>query len=801
MFVGEAIGKGLDVLSGKIDAGDARLARQIEGIALSITSSALDQYEFSRIPPNDIEAAILAVSDTILMVPINGELLRESGYSAIGLAEYYRKKARDILKSAALGDAEYAYVRILESVSYQIVSVLQVSPEAHGLALADLSAQLQSVQQKLNNPRRLYSQLQHAALDEYLLTYRLSAGKPLARDRRSTSGGNVRLVPTAVAYVHQQIAGADDPGGLEELLKRQRRVLVEADPGYGKTVLLRQTFLRSLARHGGSTESWIPIYIDFHQLQEFPGLDTSVSRMNKWLPKGPEGWVDRLVREGGAMILLDNVDDLLRDATARMKVETDLDGFLSDVVGESAVLMAARRGTFGSEWTQRHGFASFDLVSHATDQVFEQILRWHDAIASECDTVEEKGRVSARGRELQMALCQVSDLMGLSRHPLVCALMCEAFVDSPLSLPRDWIVLVDDVLQRLADWDFQQDDPVTHGVARARDIQRHVAGWAIHNEPPFNASHLADAVRRFVKDWGVDQDPEVVVDRILSRTSLLRRDSRGLAFITDELRDHLAAGDLISSGNVNYLRAEARKLTKPHLVVAAAGRARQERATELVTALLDDAEQNPEVSDALIVIAFCCASVTRALDPEVGNRVRDAVADLVRRGDTARIGDSRVAPLALDMLVRIMHDEGSTTAAVAMAVEIAARIGEPALPVLQAIARDADRDSQDVLWLSWSRFDVRSFARTVLSACKSVPDVVVIDSPEKFAAVADLPQVRSIEVVCQVDASEIRGRGGLTIRAADIGLVASADNLGPDSCIIPLGEEGTDGVGSGSQLS
>ena len=529
VFVGEAIDKGLDVFSGRLDVGETRLVRQIEAIALSITSSALDEREFFRIPPNNIEAAVLAVSDTIRMVPITANLLRASGYSAIGLAEYYRKNARDLLESYALGEAEYAYVRILESISHQIVAVLRASPEAHALALADMTGQLRSVWLRLNNPGGLYSELRHAALEEYLLTYRLDAGKQMARDRRSTSGGTVRSLPTSVAYVGQRIVGLEGVCDLEDLLQRRRRVLVEADPGHGKTALLRQTFLRSLAHQSGSEKSLIPMYIDLRGLNEFPGLDASVPKVNRWLPKGPEGWVDSLVRTGRAMVLLDNVDGLLGDTAVRVKNETDLDGFMSDVVGDSTVLMAARRGTFSSEWTQRNGFATVSLVSHTIDQVFEQIRRWHDAIASECNTLEERERVSARGWELRTALCQLSDLMGLSRNPLVCVLMCEAFLDSSVSLPRDWIALVDDVLHRLAIWDSRPDDPMMNSVARVRIIQRDLAGWAIHNEPPFNTSHLTDAVRQFVtrlgrggglrRSWSTASCPELPCSGAIRRAS------------------------------------------------------------------------------------------------------------------------------------------------------------------------------------------------------------------------------------------------------------------------------------------
>ncbi|QNE16618.1 hypothetical protein F1D05_00260 [Kribbella qitaiheensis] len=260
--VGESIGKGLDLLSSQTDPGQTRLVRQIEAIASSVTAAAINQHEFSRVASNDIEAAILAVAETLSSVTIDGAVIRQSKYSAIGLADHYRKNSTELLARAGLGEAEYAYVRILESVSHQVVSVLRVSPEAHGMALAELTVELDAVRKKLGDPASLYAELQYAALDEYLLTYRLDAGKRLARPRRRTSGGAKRWVPMAVAYVEPRDASMNDLGPFDESLKQQRRILVEADPGQGKSMMLVQTFLRLLAGSGGNDGSLTPIYLD-----------------------------------------------------------------------------------------------------------------------------------------------------------------------------------------------------------------------------------------------------------------------------------------------------------------------------------------------------------------------------------------------------------------------------------------------------------------------------------------------------------------------------------------------------------
>ncbi|WP_409073434.1 NACHT domain-containing protein, partial [Micromonospora chalcea] len=405
------------------------------------------------------------------------------------------------------------------------------------------------------------------------------------------------------------------------------------------------------------------------------------------------------------------------------------------------------------------------------------------------EPAEEQTVIIDRGRELRLALCQVSDLRGLSRSPLICALMCEAFLDSSLSLPQDWITLVQEVLNRLADRDCRPGDALMSGRSAVYGMQQEIAVWAVHNEPPFDLSHLTDAVGRLA----VSQEPTSVVDQILSRGSLLRTHSGGLAFVNDHARDHLAAADLILRGNINYLRAEARQLTRPRLVVAAVGHGRRERATELVMSLLDDAEQYPDVADALTVMAFCGATAAVSLEQTARERAFAAAADLVRRGDPAGILDTRIAPMALDMLVHIIQFGEVEPTTIPMAVEVAARIGESALPVLGTIARHSDGETQEIFWSSWSRFEVQSFARTVLSICTFAPEVIVVDSQEKLSSIADHPHVKTIEVVGSLDASVVRHRRGLTIRVGHADLVAP-DDLGPEGTDVVPGEGVNHGI-------
>jgi hypothetical protein len=794
-FVGEALGKGLEALSDSLTPEVLGLARQIEDISLDIASASSDPSQFPGVASNDLTAAALAVADTISAVPIDLDLVLKSNYSPVTLARHYRVHGHEILVRARLGQSEFVYERVLDSASRQIISVLRHSSEAHATSLAQLATQLQALRKRLDGAGELLNDLKDQDLEEYLFTYRLDAATSLRHERHVTSGGSVHSVALTLSYVPQSFSGLDDIAALMEYLHTQRKVIFEAGPGLGKTMAMRQVFIRALS--GRSAETHIPIYIDFHDQDSFPKLEHVPEATNRWLPPGPPAWVDRIIRDGRGLVLLDNIEDILGTSELLVRNQADFDTFISDVATDAPVLIAIRQGTLSSEWAAQHDFRVIELQPPGAAEALEQISLWHKAIASQCEIESEALRVLSRGQELYDAVCLMSDLLSLSLNPLICSTMCASFLDSSLRLPEDWISLVDDTFARLADRDCRASDPVLCDTARIRDIQETVAGWAVRNDGPFDRQHVSDGLRDLVAGWDLRTDIRNVTERILSRTSLLSLGPAGVSFALDVMRDHLAARDLVARGNINYLVEEARRLSKPRLAVAAAGRAHAGRDLELIARLLDEGAIHPDVGDAMVIVAARCARVARSVDHDLRERLKTSVGAVFERGASPVLKSPTIAPLALEELIQLISDGNASQSTLITAVDLVRSIGITAYPALQLVAPRLDSECQELLWSYWSEFDLVAFAQLVLKHCLSVPSIVLIDHPDKFALLIELPRVHTAEIACEVDAGVVVLQQGLTLHVRSEALISSIEKL-PDESRIVLIDEGGDDVRSNS---
>lgn len=639
-FVGESAGELITALA-RGDRADRRLLRDIEQTADNITTHSLPPHEFSGVPDEDMAGAITAVGLTLDAVPIDGQVIQASGFSAERLYGYWR--AEDPGRTADLGAAAPAYEQMLRELSRQVTAVLRHSDAAQGVAIHALFEMLRQVTAEFDHPRRLATALAELDDREYRLVYRDQAGRRIGWVRFETPpvptlpvSGRIRLPD---AYIEPDARVGDVVLPLRQALAGHRRVLLTGPPGSGKSMALRQLLLDALpAAPVGAVPGWgspVPLYLNLQAERAFPPFDSVPELLNPSMAASPRGWAGQLARSGQAVIMVDGLEPLLCHRLDAAEHLDALDDLINGVDPATLVILAAREGTLDAGWLAGHNFTTICLEPLREDQVLLLAARWYDAVGAEVPDADQRDFVLRRGAEFAAGLTDRLDLVNLLRTPLFAALACEEFLACGHDLETDLIPLVDGVLHRLASRDARSCPEPQPSVDEVRRTHREVAFWAFHNGDPFAREHLAV----FFHDFSQDGGP--TVDDLVNYYSILRPEGERLSFVAAPLRDQLAGAGLASKAYIGILLKEARSMEKAALVAAAVGRLQPDHlADEVVTALLQAADREPprrKERKALIHAAMRGAFAARGLDPHVRAKAVRAAARYVRRRRVPRL--------------------------------------------------------------------------------------------------------------------------------------------------------------------
>ncbi|MFG3301501.1 NACHT domain-containing protein [Micromonospora chersina] len=789
-LVGESAGALIDSAAGRNREG-RKLRRDISAIAENIAEHSIAAVEYSGVAPHDLEAAIVAVGDTLQAVSVDNQLIREAGFSAERLYEYYREQDGERLTRAALGTAEQAYLQILREVSRRIIGVLLLSPEAHGAALHDVFAQLRRLTEQLDFPSELRRSLDQADDWDYRVTYRDKAGLRLARIPVNRPPGLCR-VPMAATYVEPAVRVDDTVRPVTEALAGRRRVFIAGPPGAGKTWLLRRLFLEALRPESAArAPGWaglVPLYLDVDGRADLPPLDQVPELLNPSMARSPNGWAGNLSRQGQAVVMVDGLESVLGQPLDGPDNLDALEQVVAEAGTETVVILAGREGTLSPEWLERLGFTTLELLPLRPYEVHELVCQWYEAVAATSGTTDDREHVLARCRALNGCLGMVSDLAEMLRIPQLAALACETLLDSDLRLPDDWILLIDRMAERLATRDAAAGGDLQLSSDEVAAIHRAVAFWSVHNTATLTGEHLEAALEPFAH-LAAGKAAELA-KHVLARHSILGESRHGISFVSEAFRDHLAAVDLAVNMYVPFLAKHAPSPDHARLVVATAGRLLPRRATQLVDDILDAADQEPGTSAVLAIVALCCAYAARNIDPATKDRASQAAYRFIPPADeTVNEQLAAVAPQALDVLARTVAAEDERRAAILRLVfEIARAFGNRALSTVALFAGDPRSVEHELVWGAWTDFDETEYARLVLAHAAVTPTTVVVKRVAQVAALAALPRVQVIEARCEVDARLLRGRENLTIKVERGEMIVRPDLLAPTISVEVVGE-------------
>jgi hypothetical protein len=795
-LVGESVAAVADMVTAD-DRPERKLRQEIESIADGIARTSTVLLHLAG-PDEDLNAAVFAVRDTLEAVPLSTGLIINSGFSADHLYAYYLEQDRGRVAKAGLGSTDWAYHRMLREVSARMIGVLQTYDPAQGMVISDLTEKVRHVTEQLDYPVALRRSLDQVDDAFHFLNYRDRAGHRLAQRKLGRRTGRISF-PLQATFVETRtvVNGSIQP--LTATLAASRRVLLTGGPGSGKTMLLRHLFHRILAHERlDGTPNWdsiVPLYIDLQDQAALPALGDVPKQLNDSLVAIPGRWAQERAESGSAAILLDGVESLLCNPRRGPQNLDAIEEWLTTTATNSAFVIAARRGTIAEDWLSEHGFTIAELQPLHLDDVCRLITRWHGAVADQSVTADDHKAVVERADQLITGIGKVSDLAEMMRNPLIATLVCEEFLESGLALPHDWIDLVDKVLARLAARDAGNTPaPGGQNTKLASDIHQEIAEWCLHNSTSLNQGHLSDSMSAFTKAQP-PSDAAPLMDQVFAHYSILNHTHTGMAFVSDAIRDHLAAQALVDKVYLGFLEDEARTARHARVAIAGAGRLKQNLATELVAKLLDEADLGGDNAASLAAVALCAAHASRTIDPAVLARAADTAGRLIPPPDEHYAHLCEFGCHVLDVLARTEAASNEhAEALVRCAIALARHVGEPALLALAIFAAHPGPGSHGLLWDAWPFFDREPYARLVLSQLHAPTGALVVNHPDELAALRYLPGVTIIEFGQELPAVSLNSRTDLTVRVARREMILQAELLDQHITIEVVGEnEGRDG--------
>ncbi|GAB2965855.1 NACHT domain-containing protein [Saccharothrix stipae] len=684
--------------------------------------------EYRRLPEHERLAAIEAVRETFERAALDDDDLFAADLDARRLDRHLRGRAPDAADGLST-DAVQLYGLLLRECTGYVIEIARKLPPFGPSALTEV---LRRETEIITGIRDVLARLpQRRSSTDFSYDYRQLVARTL--DQVEMFGATLseasRRYPLSVAYISLTAdAPATDyftPGQrVEDLLASGDRIFIRGEAGLGKTTLLQWIAVRSALRDFAEPLTrWndtIPFFVPLRRYadRELPPAECFLNEAGRHIAdEMPSGWVQRQLRNGHGLILVDGVDELAphRRQEAREWLRSLVLAFPA-----ARFVVTSRPSAVDPDWLAADEFAVASLQPMTSTDVRVFVERWHDAMRSQLSDDLARDELAGYQARLLDEFGSRHHLRKLAGYPLLCALLCALHRDRRGHLPDSRMELYDTALQMLLERrDAERRIEPLPGLSRTRKILLlgDLAYWFIRNDltdAPVDRA-IGQVERRLASMPEVRASAEDVYRHLLERSGLLREPVEGrVDFVHRTFQEYLAAGAAIDVDDIGTLVAHAHLDQWHEVVVMAAGHASRGRRDELLDRILTRGDESKRHRAALHLLAVACLETAPELTPALRDRVQDRVARLLPpRSVTAAKSFASAGAFVLDLLAA---SRPRTEAEVAATVRAAAAIGlDDALPLLASYGRDTRERVKQELVAAWGKFDADTYAATVLT--------------------------------------------------------------------------------------
>jgi hypothetical protein len=539
-------------------------------------------------------------------------------------------------------------------------------------------------------------------------------------------------------WAHDQAHEADGEirtQRVDKILSDKPRVLLRGQAGAGKSTLIQ--WLAVSSAFGSFTDELaelnfrVPFVLRMRKmsrqgvLQPRPAQFLAVDD-NLRADSQPDGWADRVLRSGRALLLVDGMDEV--SATERDEAHEWLERLLA-LYPQTRTLVTARPAAVPVGWLEHLEFEELSLRPMSAQDRRLFIERWHNAAlvisssaSGSLEAERERHELMALQESLLRSLEVSPDLSALTDSPLLCAMICALHREWDGSLPKRRMDVYRAALSMLLVRRDQQrrvkPSETIIGEEEQLAILQRIASWLVINEKAEGERNNAlGQIRKLLPslpDVGRNGNEEQIFTHLVNRTGLLRETSlETFDFIHRTFQDYLAAKEFKEERNFGLLSSKADSDQWADVIRMAVGHCDPIDRANLLGEIVRRAEGAEDDRKRRInLLLGTCLTYASRLDSEVRAQVLEAVESITppRRNEAdqwAMIGEP-VLPLLRK------YTQGGNFAT--WLPDIATRAaGNEALPYLRELVRTLEPNEVNSVLMEWPSYDAHRFAEDVLS--------------------------------------------------------------------------------------
>ncbi|MFF0725096.1 NACHT domain-containing protein [Streptomyces sp. NPDC004134] len=553
---------------------------------------------------------------------------------------------------------------------------------------------------------------------------------------------------------------------IDQLLADKSRILLRGQAGAGKSTLIQWLAVGaatgSFAEELSALNHRVPFVLRLRKmsrqgiLQPRPSQFLEVDDCLR-ADSQPDGWADRVLRAGRALLLVDGLDEIPpfeRDEAKEWMAR------LLELYPRTLTLVTVRPSAVPVGWLDEWNFEELSLCSMNAEDRELFVERWHRAAqtVSETDgTALEAARERQELTRLRDALLRTlgtsPDLSALADSPLLCGMICALHREWDGTLPKRRMDVYRAALSMLlVRRDQQRRVGASEGMRLAEEEQlamlQRIASWLVLNgRVEGEKSHAEGQMARLLPTLPeVERQctPQDAFNHLLNRTGLLRETSVDtFDFIHRTFQDYLAAKEFKEERNFGLLSSKAGDDQWADVIRMAVGHCDPNDRSQLMKEILDrgDSVEEAEEKRRIHLLLGSCLPYASRLDGEVRKAVLSRVGKSLPPRAQEWLQYAMVGEQILPELRKFAAEHTDWGWLPSTAVQAA---GSDSLPLLRDLMSVCSSRMRTRIAHQWHNFDTATFASEILSGRDLSSVQVDVGNVEQLAEIPSLGPVETL---------------------------------------------------------